>query len=438
MSARIEDLSRPPVVSSPRPSRTNSPIAEAAPDVGERPHVDHRGPQLGQLPLGQLGVAPEERVRHDQAEHRVAEELQPLVGRQPAVLVRVRPVGQRPFQQARSIVTSSTSASRACRSFQSPTVGCALTQSDVEDLAAVVRAAGRAGDVRQLGLAAAVAGHESEPAPPSTAPVASGCCCATSSSWERPRVVSPRSVRAGRSGRAVVLGAGGQAAQGRPPGVDLVVPVVRVVGEPRTAVGAEPRAVLPAQRPQRQREHHRVAQRPVRGRSGHRSSPATGPCRRPRRARARGRRRALGGRPERTRRPGRGSARTPPTWCAATVAGHEHALDHRLEPQVQLELGPVRHAEHLDTQIGRCRHRSGERPHRPGRRPSSRVSSTRGDRGSRRVVALLLSSGIAHSGTVHSAPVGTASQGTRRAPRPEIVRRRCARPQPGWSLRSSG
>src|SRR6478672_6162929 len=40
----------------------------------------------------------------------------------------------------------------------------------------------------------------------------------------------------------------------------------------------------------------------------------------------------------------------------------------------------------------------------PGRRPSSRVSSTRGDRGSRRVVALLLSSGMLMRDVVDSAP----------------------------------
>jgi hypothetical protein len=59
---------------------------EVAAHIGEGPHVDDRGAQLGQLPLRQLGVATEQRVGHDQAEHRVAEELQPLVGGQPTVL----------------------------------------------------------------------------------------------------------------------------------------------------------------------------------------------------------------------------------------------------------------------------------------------------------------------------------------------------------------
>ncbi len=68
--------------------------AQPAGHVGERAHVHHRGAQLGQLPLGQVRVPVEERVGDHQAEHRVAEELQPLVGRQAAVLVRVRPVGE--------------------------------------------------------------------------------------------------------------------------------------------------------------------------------------------------------------------------------------------------------------------------------------------------------------------------------------------------------
>jgi hypothetical protein len=63
------------------------PELEPAGDAGQGPHVDHRGAQLGQLALGQVGILPEEGVRHDQAEHRVAQELQPLVGRQAAVLV---------------------------------------------------------------------------------------------------------------------------------------------------------------------------------------------------------------------------------------------------------------------------------------------------------------------------------------------------------------
>ena len=68
--------------------------AEGAADVGQRAHVDDGGAQLGQLALAGVGVRVVERVGDDQAEHRVAEELQALVVRQPAVLVGVRAVGQ--------------------------------------------------------------------------------------------------------------------------------------------------------------------------------------------------------------------------------------------------------------------------------------------------------------------------------------------------------
>ena len=74
---------------------------EAARDVGEGAHVDDGGAQLGQLALGQVGVGAVQRVGDDQAEHGVAEELQPLVGRQAAVLVGVRAVGQGALEQAR-------------------------------------------------------------------------------------------------------------------------------------------------------------------------------------------------------------------------------------------------------------------------------------------------------------------------------------------------
>src|SRR3712207_8178998 len=59
------------------------------------------GPQLRQLALGQLRVAPVQRVGHDETQHGVAEELQALVGRQPAVLVGVRPVCQGTFEEVR-------------------------------------------------------------------------------------------------------------------------------------------------------------------------------------------------------------------------------------------------------------------------------------------------------------------------------------------------
>jgi hypothetical protein len=53
----------------------------------------------------------------------------------------------------------------------------------------------------------------------------------------------------------------GEALQRRPPRVDDVVLVVRVVREACPAFGAQPRAVVPAHRLERQCGHHRVTQR---------------------------------------------------------------------------------------------------------------------------------------------------------------------------------
>ena len=124
-------------VSSPLPSSRYGaePVRpEPAGHVGQRPHVDHAGPQLGQLPLGQVRVVVEERGGDHHAEHRVAEELQPLVGRQAAVLVRVRAVGQRPLAAAPGRAPPRTpppggrsGAAAACRwSCASPRCRCAI------------------------------------------------------------------------------------------------------------------------------------------------------------------------------------------------------------------------------------------------------------------------------------------------------------------------
>ena len=66
---------------------------------GQGLHLDHGRAQLGQLSLGQAGVAAEQRVGDDQPEDRVAEELQPLVGGRVGVLVGEGAVRQRAVQR---------------------------------------------------------------------------------------------------------------------------------------------------------------------------------------------------------------------------------------------------------------------------------------------------------------------------------------------------
>src|SRR6476469_18093 len=73
--------------------------ADAATDLRQGAGVDDRSTKLGQPALGEVGVGPVERLGHDDAEHRVAQELQALVGRQAAVLVGERPVGEGSLEQ---------------------------------------------------------------------------------------------------------------------------------------------------------------------------------------------------------------------------------------------------------------------------------------------------------------------------------------------------
>jgi hypothetical protein len=68
--------------------------ADGAADLGQRAGVDDGRAQLGQPALGEVRVGAVERLGDDDAEDRVAEELEPLVGRQPTVLVGVGPVGE--------------------------------------------------------------------------------------------------------------------------------------------------------------------------------------------------------------------------------------------------------------------------------------------------------------------------------------------------------
>src|SRR5215469_1826263 len=89
---------------------------------------------------------------------------------------------------------------------------------------------------------------------PSTARAVSACCCATSSAWEQPL----------QALLSVFYSIGNiKLAKRTPPGISVrTVSVVRAcLGEPRSALGAQPRAVFLAQRRKRQREHHRITER---------------------------------------------------------------------------------------------------------------------------------------------------------------------------------
>lgn len=63
--------------------------------------VDDARTQLGQVAFGPVGMAVVELLGDGQAQHRVAEKLQPLIGWQTTVLIRVTAVGQRDGEQLR-------------------------------------------------------------------------------------------------------------------------------------------------------------------------------------------------------------------------------------------------------------------------------------------------------------------------------------------------
>ena len=213
-------------------------------------------------------MAAVERLGDDEAEHRVAEELQPLVGGQAAVLVGVRAVRQGALEQLG--VQDVEIPERRAQSSRRRSAAALTDRS--EDLATVGAGAVLAALRRTHGAAGAWRrrpGWRRSPGSarrPSTASDGGACCCATSSASEQPRVsllvraTGSSVVRsAGQSGAAVVLGRC-QAASAAHRG--STAPRARGPGrrQPRPALGAQPGTVVPAQRLERQCEHHRVPQ----------------------------------------------------------------------------------------------------------------------------------------------------------------------------------
>ncbi len=98
-SARIDGLARPPDASSPLPEAQRRAEVELLRDLGQRLGAHDRGAQLGQLAFGHLRVLLVDEVGDDEAEHRVAEELEALVRLLDAVLRAVRAVGQRAVEE---------------------------------------------------------------------------------------------------------------------------------------------------------------------------------------------------------------------------------------------------------------------------------------------------------------------------------------------------
>ena len=252
VSERIEALSRPPVVSSPRPSLTCSPSPMARPTSASARALTTAARSLASRPSERSGWRGVERLGDDDAEHGVAEELQPLVGRQAAVLVGVGAVGQGAVEQLgvqHGIPERCSQLGVVSRSVGQRT-GRVTGPGDGP------RARRTGHSCRRRGAAGAwhrTRGWRRSPASArwSSRPSDGGaCCCATSSASGQPWFLLSQFC-------SVCVEVG----QGRPPRVDRrVVCVVGVVGQPRPALGAQAGTVVLAQRLERQCEHHRVPQ----------------------------------------------------------------------------------------------------------------------------------------------------------------------------------
>ena len=156
---------------------------DAAADLGQRAGVDDRGAQLGQPALGEVGVGEVEGLGDDDAEHGVTEELQPLVGRQPTVLVGVRAVGQGALEQ----LGVQDGFPEGCAELARSRSAVGADRGRSEDLATVRARAVLAAGRRTRGAAGAWhrrRGWRRSPASArwSSRPSDGGaCCCATSS-----------------------------------------------------------------------------------------------------------------------------------------------------------------------------------------------------------------------------------------------------------------
>ena len=199
VSDRIEALSRPPVVSSPRPSLMCWPSSICAGHVGQRARVDDRGAQLGQPPLGEVRVGEVERLGDHDPEHRVAEELQALVGRDLPVLVGERAVRQGTLQQ----LGIQDRITERCAEL----VGGQRTIREPGD-GRPWRRTGRTGRTHGAGGAwrrrRGWRTSRGSARRPSTANGGGACCCATSSASEQPWCVSCDLACFGRGSRSSV------------------------------------------------------------------------------------------------------------------------------------------------------------------------------------------------------------------------------------------
>src|SRR5450755_2107179 len=201
--------------------------------VGECPHVDHGGPQLCQLALGEIGVGPVQGLSDDHAENGVTQKLEALVGRQTTVLIRKGTMRQRAFEK----VVIEAHAGNPLEMLKRP---LNVRHSRPRD---VVISSRRPGDGCKCR-------SSDTPRAATSAAGTRGCCTPPawerrSSTWRGGCVYCSATFSASEPARLTLLVVGGalafghghMRAQSGPSRVDLVVPVLRAdLLEPRPAL----------------------------------------------------------------------------------------------------------------------------------------------------------------------------------------------------------
>ena len=386
-------MSRPPVDSSPRPSLTCSPSPMVRATSARARALTTAARSLASRPSERSGWVAVERLGDDHAEHRVAEELQPLVGRQPAVLVGERPVRQRTLEElgvqdriAERCPQVGVRRRVTARSVRGPDDG---------------RRGRRTGRTRRTRGAAGAwhrrPGWRRSPGRarrPSTANDGDACCCATSSASEQPLISLLSS--AGLVRPVVRLVVFGPAPSAAPPTAGRSRP--RAGGPDRPRAAHHTRCTDPDSRP------GTAAGTAVQSTTASRSSgsrSSRSPSSRLVRSSVlvgggvarRRRRRAPGSRPtmssrissrHRTHSPTSPAVAVPVTSTPSMTASSRRSNSTGDPSGTRRTSMPRSAGAGAVSDLSRCD---------PGRRPSSRVSSTSGALGSRRTAGPFTSSG---------------------------------------------
>src|SRR5213592_544666 len=160
----MDALSRPPVPSSPRPSRMKEPSSRPRPTSASARELTTAARNLASWPSGRSGwVVYSVSVTTRPSTESPRNSSRSLVGRPPFSYAYERWVSARTRRADSSLYPSRPSRSvwdEALSVLFDSDIAPLTSRSDLEDLALVVSAASRARDVLQLGLVAALARNQ--------------------------------------------------------------------------------------------------------------------------------------------------------------------------------------------------------------------------------------------------------------------------------------